>query len=336
MYFFPLNIADLVNATAHLERIERSVYSDCLNLYYDTESPLDGTDMERLQRRLRCHSDEEKDALDIVLNEFFEEEDGIYMNSRCDKEIAIYRSRDKDAAKKQENANARKQRYRDDRRDMFVDLRSVGVVPVFNIKMQDLRKLHAQNFQSGNGKTNLQKGDVVGMSQERLADASGTTKIEPITINQEPSTNINTQEWRNERFEEFYDLYPNKKSRGQAKTTWNHVFIGNKVHSKPEDPELLFEQIMQGVELQTPKILALEESYRKHPGTWLNSQAWLDEVAPQQTQSLASRTRFTPDPLAVNAKWNVPTQMTDEQKRQWLAGEVDSDIPSSFMEGKQS
>ena len=334
MHFYPFHPSDFNNATRHLTRIERSIYHDCIDLYYDTENPIDGTDMERLQRRLLCQSDEEKSALDIVLSEFFEEEDGLYMNSRCDREIAIYRSRDKNAAKRQESANARKQRYREDKRNMFADLRAIGIVPEFNIKMQDLRKLHTQNFNLDNSKKNYQKGKITGTSRGRLTDASGTTKIEPLTNNKEPLTDINTKEWRDKRFEEFYELYPNKKSKGQAKTTWNHVFIGNKVHSKPEDPELLCKQIMQSVELQAPEILASDESFRKHPSTWLNAQAWFDERAPQRAQSLASRTRLTPDPLAVNAKWNVPTQMTDEQKRQWLSDEVDSDIPSSFIEGK--
>ena len=153
---------------------------------------------------------------------------------------------------------------------------------------------------------------------------------EPLTTNQEPVTNINTQDWRDEKFEEFYKLYPNKKSKGQAKTTWNYVFTGNKIHSKPENPEALFEQIMKSVDAQSSKILASEETFRKHPSTWLNAQAWLDEIIPQPTQSPASN-RTTADPLAVNAKWGVQTSMTDEEKRQWMAGEPDSDIPSSFL-----
>ena len=151
---------------------------------------------------------------------------------------------------------------------------------------------------------------------------------EPLTTNQEPLTNINTQDWRDEKFEEFYKLYPNKKSKGQAKITWNHVFTGNKIHDKPEDSEVLFQQIIIAVKDQTAKIMSSEETFRKHPSTWLNAQAWLDEVAPQQPQSPASRTRSTPDPLAVNAKYDVPTEMTDEEKRAWFAGGTDSTMPS--------
>ena len=192
MHFYPHHIADFNNATRHLGRLERSIYRDCIEMYYDTEGPLDGTDLERLQRRLLCHSDAEKVALDFILSEFFEEEGGIYMNGRCDREIAIYKSRDKEAAQKQDAANERKRRYRDDRRDMFAGLRTVGVVPDFNIKMDELRALYSKHCQVNESSS---KDDANGTSQERPEDASGTTKIEPLTINQETlTTNTESEE----------------------------------------------------------------------------------------------------------------------------------------------
>ena len=38
--------------------------------------------------------------------------------------------------------------------------------------------------------------------------------------------------------------------------------------------------------------------------------------------------RSTPDPLAVNAKYDVPSEMTDEQKRAWFADSTDGNTPS--------
>ena len=206
MHYYPHHIADFNNATRHLGRLERSIYRDCIEMYYDTEGPLDGTDLERLQRRLLCHSDAEKTALDFVLNEFFEEEGGMYMNGRCDREIVAYKSRDKEASKKQEAANERKRRYRDDRRDMFAGLRNVGVIPSFNIKMDDLRALYSEHCRVDK---NSPKDDANGTSRERLADASGTTKIEPITNNQEPLTNTNGDDEKalNIPFDVFWKTY---------------------------------------------------------------------------------------------------------------------------------
>lgn len=50
MNFYPHHIGDFNNATRHLTRVERSVYRDLIELYYDTECPLNN-DLEKLFRR---------------------------------------------------------------------------------------------------------------------------------------------------------------------------------------------------------------------------------------------------------------------------------------------
>jgi|GEM_PF-869858 len=89
---------------------------------------------------------------------------------------------------------------------------------------------------------------------------------------------IESNDWIDESFEAFYESYPNKKGKGQAQKTWNNVFTGKSSHKKPSNPVDLFETIMSAVKAQTPIILASEPRYRKHPSTWLNAKAWLDEV----------------------------------------------------------
>ena len=59
MHYYSHNIADFNNATRHLTRVERSVYRDAIELYYDREQVLNGADYEALERRLLCRSDEE-------------------------------------------------------------------------------------------------------------------------------------------------------------------------------------------------------------------------------------------------------------------------------------
>lgn len=70
--------------------------------------------------------------------------------------------------------------------------------------------------------------------------------------------------------------------------------------------------------------------------TWIRNHIKFNRLKPVTHTATSHQTaktnyRKTPDPLAVNAKWNVQTQMTDEEKRQWLSGDVDSDIPSAFL-----
>jgi len=89
--FYPHHIKDFNNSTRHLTRVERSVYRDAIELYYDTESALT-SDFEKLSRRLLVVSEEEKTALRDILNEFFELTDSGYYHDRCEDEIAKYRA----------------------------------------------------------------------------------------------------------------------------------------------------------------------------------------------------------------------------------------------------
>lgn len=89
MNFYPHHIGDFNNATRHLTRIERSVYRDLLELYYDTEQPLP-LDSKVLCRKIIARSDEEATAVEQVLNEFFTKTEQGWYQERCEKEIARY------------------------------------------------------------------------------------------------------------------------------------------------------------------------------------------------------------------------------------------------------
>jgi len=87
--FYQKHIGDFNNATRHLTRVERSLFSDAIELYYDTEKELT-SDFEKLARLLLAHSDEEKTSLRTVLSEFFTLTDTGYFNKRCNEEIVKY------------------------------------------------------------------------------------------------------------------------------------------------------------------------------------------------------------------------------------------------------
>ena len=89
MNYYSHHIGDFNNATRHLTRIERSVYSDMIDLYYDTELPL-SLDIKVLCRKLLARSDEESAAVQQVLNEFFTETNQGWHHSRCEQEISDY------------------------------------------------------------------------------------------------------------------------------------------------------------------------------------------------------------------------------------------------------
>ena len=90
MHYYSHNIADFNNSTRHLTRVERALYRELIELYYDTEQPLQSVDFNRLAKRVLAQTEEELTALAYVLSEFFQDVDGNYNHARCDVEIAKY------------------------------------------------------------------------------------------------------------------------------------------------------------------------------------------------------------------------------------------------------
>ena len=91
MKHYPHHIGDFDRATRHLTRIERSIYRDLLDLYYDTEQSLT-LDRETLCRRILARTNEESTAVEQVLSEFFTETPTGWYHVRCEAEIEAYRS----------------------------------------------------------------------------------------------------------------------------------------------------------------------------------------------------------------------------------------------------
>ena len=89
MNYYQHHIGDFNNATRHLTRVERSIYSDMLDLYYDTEKPMT-LDFDLLCRKVIARTDEERTAVQQALNEFFIETDAGWYQERCEQVIADY------------------------------------------------------------------------------------------------------------------------------------------------------------------------------------------------------------------------------------------------------
>ncbi|MEN2430915.1 YdaU family protein [Comamonas sp. F1-6] len=89
MNHYPHHIGDFNNATRHLTFVERALYRELLDLYYDTEQPLN-PDFDKLARRVLATSDELRKALQGLLDEFFTLRDDGWHNVRCDIELAAY------------------------------------------------------------------------------------------------------------------------------------------------------------------------------------------------------------------------------------------------------
>ena len=109
MNHYPHHIGDFNSATRHLTFVERALYRELLDVYYDTERPLNA-DMARLARRVLAHTEDERAALQSVLDEFFELQDDGWHNARCDREIAAYRQKQEQQSKAGKASAAKRKR----------------------------------------------------------------------------------------------------------------------------------------------------------------------------------------------------------------------------------
>lgn len=87
MNYYKRHIGDYAAATRHLSLLEHGVYCLMLDIYYTTEKALP-VETRAVQRLVNARSDEERAAVDVVLQEFFELHADGWHRSDCDAEIA--------------------------------------------------------------------------------------------------------------------------------------------------------------------------------------------------------------------------------------------------------
>ena len=98
MHYYQYNIADYRKDTTHLTLLEHGCYRQLIDQYYLNEVPLP-IDENKLFRLLSARSDDEKNAIKNVLNDFFTKTESGYVHSRCQIEIEQYHLKSESASK---------------------------------------------------------------------------------------------------------------------------------------------------------------------------------------------------------------------------------------------
>lgn len=136
MNYYERHLGDYAKDTAHLSMLEHGAYTLLLDRYYATEQ---GIPADQAHRVARARTKEEKEAVDIVLQEFFRLEGGVWVKGRVEEEIASYLESVPAAEERKKGAKERQQRARDRRRLMFEELASHGIVMPWNTKTETLQ-----------------------------------------------------------------------------------------------------------------------------------------------------------------------------------------------------
>lgn len=174
MNYYQHHIGDFNNATRHLSLVERAIYRDLLDMYYDTEKPIDASNLERLARRLQCTTEDQTAALKYVLEEFFTLQDGAYINNRCEREIAEFHGKRKQASEAgKASAKKRAEKKRQDP----------------NGGSSNAKQSNGDSSTDVEDQSNENSTAVEAALNENLTDEQPTINHKPLTINQEPVTN---------------------------------------------------------------------------------------------------------------------------------------------------
>lgn len=137
MNYYPFHIGDYASATRHLSWDEDLAYRRLLDVYYTTEKPLPG-DLRQVCRLVLATTDAQREAVEVVLAEFFELTDDGWMSARADVEIATMRDKQqkqRDKANKrwakptQEHGNADAMPQHDDDDAVALDPDAVAMPP---------------------------------------------------------------------------------------------------------------------------------------------------------------------------------------------------------------
>ena len=91
MNYYSHHIGDYRRDTSHLSLIEHGAYRQLMDMYYLSEEPI-SLETEVVFRRLCARTNEEKTAIETILKEFFELENG-WVHKRCAKEIEAYKGK---------------------------------------------------------------------------------------------------------------------------------------------------------------------------------------------------------------------------------------------------
>lgn len=86
MNYYKHHLGDYAAATRHLSLLEHGVYRCLIDIYYISEAPLP-KDLRAVCRLVCARSKDEREAVELILEEFFLLTDDGWRNSRCDLEI---------------------------------------------------------------------------------------------------------------------------------------------------------------------------------------------------------------------------------------------------------
>jgi hypothetical protein len=118
----------------------------------------------------------------------------------------------------------------------------------------------------------IQKQELPSQNETEIpvsGDHNPQSKVKKSKVKNNPLTPLTVSQQKS--FDQFWSVYPNKKSKGQAEKAFLKI---------DPDEQLLATMIATIERAKTHDVQWLKDngSFIPHPGTWLNAKGWLDEI----------------------------------------------------------
>ncbi|OYV51709.1 MAG: hypothetical protein B7X10_00545 [Burkholderiales bacterium 21-58-4] len=149
---------------------EDVAYRRLLDVYYTNEKPLPA-ELRAVCRLVLATTDEQREAVRVVLDEFFQATPDGWINHRADIEIDAMRDKQSMNETRDLHEKERMRRHRERRAEMFAALRQVNVIPAWDISIKELQRLFDLNCNvtSATPETDLQREQVVSCNAAATA-----------------------------------------------------------------------------------------------------------------------------------------------------------------------
>lgn len=248
MHFYKFHVGDYLSHTRHLTPMEDLAYRRMLDYAYLHERGLDG-DAASVARAIGLRGHEAE--VSSVLSDFWQQEGGVWVNRRVEKELAAM----SDKRAKASAAGKASASIRSTDVQQTLNVRSTGVEQssIERSTIQDSKTPRLQD-------TSIQEDQSVRSGGGMLFSAEVS---EPRPKKPKPPGVQEVQDSAD--FQRFWTAYDKKVGILEAAKSWLRLA-----------PDLdLVEKIIVAADnyrKDTP-----DKEYRKNPSTWLNQKGWLDE-----------------------------------------------------------
>jgi uncharacterized protein YdaU (DUF1376 family) len=218
LHYYQHNIADYRKDTTHLTLLEHGCYRQLLDQFYLDETPLP-LEEDKLFRLFNARTEDEKNAIRNVINDFWVKTEDGYVQGRSKTEIELYKDRLESATK------SAKKRW------------DKGSMPTLCEPNANPMPTHCQ------------------------PNANSLTKELNNLITKQPNNSYISKD-----FDVFWESYPKKKKKEDARKAWNTT--------RPN-----IEDVLKALEWQkqSPEWFKQGGQFIPYPASWIRSHSWEDE-----------------------------------------------------------